>query len=55
MEQKNLLVIITVILVGIFTIMVVNQLREPPSPGEQIANSVSETIEEIGDEIDDAN
>lgn len=55
MEQKNLLIIITVTLIGIFTILVFNQLREPPSPGEQIANSVSETIEEIDDEIDDAN
>lgn len=49
MNNKALLTIITVVLVGILAIMVVEVTNEPDTFGEQ----VGEAFEEIGDEIDD--
>ncbi len=51
MNNKALLTIIAVIALGILVVLVVQMNKE--TPGEKIANSVSETVEEIGDEIDD--
>lgn len=51
MGNTGLLAVITVLLFGIFTVLFI-QANEP-SPSEQVADSISNTIEEIGDEIDD--
>lgn len=53
MNNKGLLVVIAVLLVGIFSVMVFQyQKREKPLD-ERIGDSISETVEEVGDEIDD--
>lgn len=53
MNNRTLLVVIAVVLVGILGMMVVQyQKREKPL-GERIGDSVSEVVEEVGDEIDD--
>ncbi len=52
MGNKGLLTVIAVVLIGIFTILVIQMNEE--TPAEKISNSVTETIEEVGDEIDDA-
>lgn len=52
MNNKSLLTIIAVLLLGILTVILIQANEE--TPGEKIANSVSETVEEIGDEIDDS-
>lgn len=52
MSNRGLLAVILVIVVGIFAIVTI-QLTEP-TPAEKIGNSVSEAIEEVGDEVDDA-
>lgn len=51
MNNKGLLTIIAVLLLGIFTVVLIQANEE--TPAEQISNSVSETFEEVGDEIDD--
>ena len=53
MNNKGLLVVIAVVLIGILGIMVVQyQKREKPLD-ERIGDSVTEVVEEVGDEIDD--
>lgn len=53
MSNKGLLIVIAVILVGILGILAVQyQQREKPLD-QRIGDSVSEVVEEIGDEIDD--
>lgn len=49
MENKGLLTVIAVILIGIFAVMVIQMNQEPDTFGDQ----VNEAIEEVGDEIDD--
>ena len=49
MENKGLLAVIAVVLIGIFAIMVVQMNQEPDTIGGQ----VDEAVEEIQDEIDD--
>lgn len=51
MSNKGLLIVITIVLVGILSIMVI-QMNEK-TPAEKFGDSVSEAIEEFGDEIDD--
>ncbi len=51
MNNTGLLAIIAVILLGILTISLI-QANEK-SPTEKIGDSISETVEEVGDEIDD--
>ena len=51
MTNKGLLIFITVILVGIFAILIFQANDE--SPAEKFSDGVNETFEEIGDEIDD--
>ena len=53
MNNKGLLVLIAVILVGILGVLVMQYQERQKSPMEKIGDSVSETVEEIGDEIDD--
>lgn len=45
------LLLIIVVLLGIVVFFVAQDHRK--TPGEKIADSVNETVEEIGDEIDD--
>ena len=49
MENKGLLTIIAVVLIGIFAVIVIQMNQEPDTIGEHI----DEAVEEIGDEIDD--
>ncbi len=53
MNNKGLLIVIALVLIGILGVMVVQyQKREKPLD-ERISDSVSEVVEEVGDEIDD--
>lgn len=53
MNNRGLMILIAVILIGILGVMVVQyQKREKPLD-ERIGDSVSEVVEEVGDEIDD--
>lgn len=54
MNNKGLLVIIALVLVGILGVLFVQYKESQKSPGEKIVEGVNETVEEIGDEIDDA-
>jgi hypothetical protein len=53
MNNKGLLVIIALVLVGILGVMVVQYQESQKSPVEKIGDDVGEAVEEIGDEIDD--
>lgn len=50
MSNKGLLIIVIIILVGIFSVLILDANQ---SPGDQIADGFGEVTEEIGDEIDD--
>lgn len=53
MNNKGLLIVIAVVLIGILGVMIVQyQKREQPLD-QRIGDSVSEVVEEVGDEIDD--
>lgn len=52
MTNKGLLTAITVILLGIFTVVLIESTDR--TPAENFSHSVHELTEEIGDEIDDA-
>ncbi|HEU4838074.1 MAG TPA: hypothetical protein VFS88_01530 [Micavibrio sp.] len=53
MNNRALLIVIAIVLIGILGMMVVQyQKRERPLD-ERIGNSVGEVVEEIGDEVDD--
>ncbi|MFA5593533.1 MAG: hypothetical protein WC989_09510 [Micavibrio sp.] len=52
MSNRGILIIIALIVIGILGLLVFQQ-REKAPLGERISDSVSETVEEIGDEIDD--
>lgn len=54
MNNKGILIVIALVLLGIFGIMAANYHENQKSPVEKISDGVSETVEEIGDEIDDA-
>jgi hypothetical protein len=54
MNNKGLLVVIALILVGILGVMVVQYQERQKSPIEKIGDGVGEAVEEVGDEIDDA-
>ncbi len=49
MENKGLLTIIAVVLIGIFAVLFIQMNQKPDTLGGQ----VGEAIEEVGDEIDD--
>jgi len=51
MDSKGILIIIAVILLGIFTVLIIQANDE--SPAEKISDSVSETVEEVGDEVEE--
>lgn len=53
MDNKGLLIIIIVLLVGVIGVLVIQDRERAKTPGEKIANAVSETFEEAADEIDD--
>jgi hypothetical protein len=53
MNNRALLIVIAIVLIGILGMMVVQyQKRERPLD-ERIGDSVGEVVEEVGDEIDD--
>ena len=52
MSNKSLLIVIVVVLIGIFSVVLIQANEE--TPAEKISGSISETIEEIGDEVDDS-
>ncbi|MAS87270.1 MAG: hypothetical protein CMH30_04750 [Micavibrio sp.] len=52
-SSKGLLTIIAVVLIGIFIVIAMQYHRENRSPIEKISDGISETSQEIGDEIDD--
>lgn len=53
MNNKGLLIVIALILVGILGVLVVQNQQRQESPIEQVGNSIGEAVEEVGDEIDD--
>ncbi len=53
MNNKGLLVVIALILVGILGVMVVQYQERQKSPIENVGDSIGEAVEEVGDEIDD--
>lgn len=53
MNNRNLLIIIAVILVGILGLAFVNYQESQKGPMEKMGDSVNEVVEEVGDEIDD--
>ena len=50
MSNKGLLAIIAVVLIGIFTILLIQANEE--TPAEQVADSISDVANNIGNEID---
>ena len=52
-SSKGLLTIIAVVLIAIFIVIAMQYHRENRSPIEKISDGISETSQEIGDEIDD--
>ncbi|MGZ9097058.1 MAG: hypothetical protein ACXW30_02030 [Micavibrio sp.] len=50
MTNRNILIAISVLILGIFGILAMNYTRES---NDGIGDSVNEVVEEIGDEIDD--
>ncbi len=53
MNNKGLLVVIAVVLVGILGVLFMNYQERQKGPAEKIGDSVEEVVEEVGDEIDD--
>lgn len=51
MNNKGFLIVIVLLLAGILGVMAVQYNNRPASLGDQLG----EAIEEVGDEIDDAN
>lgn len=51
MSNRGLIIVVIVLLLGILGFMVMNIDRRTPT--EKVGDSVSEVVEEIGDEIDD--
>jgi Flp pilus assembly protein CpaB len=52
-NSRVLLTIIAVVLIGIFVVVAMQFQQDNRSPVEKIGDGISETAEEIGDEIDD--
>ncbi len=52
MGNKGLLAVITVVLIGIFTVLVIQMNEE--TPAQKISDSVSETIDDVEDKFSDA-
>jgi HAMP domain-containing protein len=53
MNNKGLLIVIALVLVGILGVLAMQYQERQKSPIERVGDSVSETVEEVGDEIDD--
>ena len=53
MNNKGLLVVIAVVLIGILGVMFMNYQERQKGPVEKLGDSVEEVVEEVGDEIDD--
>jgi hypothetical protein len=53
MNNRGLLIVIAVVLLGILGVLYMNHQEESKSTPQKIGESVEEVVEEIGDEIDD--
>ena len=54
MNNRSLLTIVIVLLLGIFAVVAYEGVSEDDSFGEEVSESIGEVGEEIDDEIDDA-
>lgn len=52
MNNRGLLVVIALVLVGILGVMVVQYQESQKSPIEKAGDSISEAVQDVGDEID---
>lgn len=52
MSNKALMTAVLLVLIGIFAILLMQYNEE--TPAEQLSNSISDTVENVADEIDDA-
>lgn len=53
MTNRGLLVFIAIVLAGILSVMVVRYQESEKPLDQRIGDSISEAVEEVGDEIDD--
>ena len=53
MNNRGILILIVVVLVGILVVLVGNYQERRKGPVERLGDSVSEVAEEVQDEIDD--
>jgi preprotein translocase subunit YajC len=53
MNNRGVLILIVVVLIGILVVLVGNYQEKRKSPVEKLGDSVSEVAEEVQDEIDD--
>ncbi len=53
MNNRGILILIVVVLVGILVVLVGNYQERRKGPMEKLGDSVSEVAEEVQDEIDD--
>ncbi len=53
MNNKGIMVLIAVVLIGILAVLVMNYQERRKGPIEKLGDSVSEVAEEVQDEIDD--
>lgn len=54
MNNRGLLIVIALVLLGILGVLAAQYHENQKSPGEKISEGISETVEDIGDQIDDA-
>lgn len=52
MNNKGFMAVVIVLLVGIFAFVAIEATEK--SPSEKVADSISGTVEEVGDNIEDA-
>jgi len=52
MNNKVIMAIVVVLLLGIFALMAIEAMEK--SPREKMADSISDTVEEIGDNMEEA-
>jgi hypothetical protein len=53
MNNKGILILIAIVLIGILVVLVGNYQERRKGPIEKLGDSVSEVAEEVQDEIDD--
>lgn len=53
MGNTGLLTVVVLLLIGIFIMLAIQYYENQKTPAQKISDGISETVEEIGDEIDD--